>query len=113
MSSEEQLIPVQVGHNGCQQTDIVKDSHMWFEDGNVVLVAQNSGFRVYKGALSRQSVVFKDLFALPQPKSSSDPEETFDGCPMVHLSDTSTEIREMLRAVFDGIRRDPLLFSAT
>ncbi|KAI1792056.1 hypothetical protein LXA43DRAFT_1181239 [Ganoderma leucocontextum] len=31
---------------------------LWFEDGNVVIVAQESGFRVHKGVLARHSAAF-------------------------------------------------------
>ncbi|KAJ2974348.1 hypothetical protein NUW54_g11906 [Trametes sanguinea] len=45
--------------------NITKDEDFWFEDGNIVLVAQDVAFRVYKGPLMRHSTVFQDMFAFP------------------------------------------------
>ena len=69
---------------------------MWFEDGNVILVAQGIGFRVYKGALGRASEVFGDMFTLAKP---SDPN-TVEGCPVVELSDKAEDFLYLLDAVF-------------
>ncbi|KAI0756283.1 hypothetical protein C8Q80DRAFT_1264361 [Daedaleopsis nitida] len=48
---------------------VARYADLWFEDGNVVVVAQQpeTAFRVHRGVLSRHSATFSDLFALPQP----------------------------------------------
>ena len=71
--------------------DLTRDTHFWFEDGNVVLVAQDTGFKVYKGLLAAQSPVFGDVFG-----SASHAEEEFDGCPVVRLSDSPDDLRVLL-----------------
>lgn len=71
----------------------------WFEDGNVVLQAQSSIFKVYKGLLSQESEVFKSMFALPQ--SSTGPSELYDGCPLVVLQDSAADVRVFIQAIFD------------
>ncbi|KAJ7119097.1 hypothetical protein C8R44DRAFT_878604 [Mycena epipterygia] len=53
---------------------------LWFEDGNLVIQAGNSQFRVYRGA----------------PDS-----ELVDGCPSVRLPDPATEVTVFLKAIFD------------
>ena len=69
---------------------------IWFEDGNVVLVAEDRvAFRVYRGILSMNSEVFSDMFASPQPPGSAE----WEGCPIVHLSDTATDILHLLTAL--------------
>ena len=71
--------------------DLTRDTDFWFEDGNVVLVARNTGFKVYKGLLASQSPIFQDLFA-----SASHAEETYEGCPVVRLCDTPEGLRYLL-----------------
>ena len=34
----------------------------WFEDGNIILIAQHTGFRIFRGLLAVQSTVFADMF---------------------------------------------------
>ena len=57
---------------------------------------------MYQGLLSRDSEVFRGLFAVPQPSSA----EAVDGCPIVYLTDSSEQLRHLLRVVFDGKRYD-------
>ncbi|KAH9937908.1 uncharacterized protein BXZ73DRAFT_100120 [Epithele typhae] len=40
---------------------------LWYEDGTVIFVAGNVGFRVYKGLLSSLSPVFEHMFSSTQP----------------------------------------------
>ncbi|KAH9925145.1 uncharacterized protein B0H18DRAFT_933897 [Fomitopsis serialis] len=91
------------------------DGEFWYDDGNVILVAQDVGFRVYKGWLSAQSEIFRDMFNLPQPTPSTSQDDVFDGCPIVHVTDTVAEIRSLLAVLFSGrqcvyIRRVALKF---
>ncbi|KAI6039142.1 hypothetical protein EDC04DRAFT_2603393 [Pisolithus marmoratus] len=71
----------------------------WFDDGNIVLVAEGKCFRVYRGMLSVHSPIFKDMFSCPQP---ADQEETIEGCAVVHLQDSASELQHVLRALFYG-----------
>ncbi|KAI0750312.1 hypothetical protein C8Q80DRAFT_1102077 [Daedaleopsis nitida] len=79
--------------------EIQRDAEVWFDDGNVVVVAEHSAFRCHKSILSSHSVVFKDLFAVPQPPSL--PSEST--CPVVRVSDSSQDCRELLRAIYGGV----------
>ncbi len=85
-----------------------RDEEFCCSDGNITLVAGDVEFRVYKGILSEHSPVFRDMFSLPQPPvaasspSSSDDDST---CPVVHLSDSSEDLRHVLRAYMP--RSDP------
>ena len=73
--------------NKRQRTDgedvsgFVKDADVWLPDGNVVVVAQNVAFRVFRSVLAHHSDVFRDLFSLPP----TDVNDTFEGCPVVVL----------------------------
>ncbi|KAI1786572.1 hypothetical protein LXA43DRAFT_1033238 [Ganoderma leucocontextum] len=83
-----------------------KDEEIWFDDGNIVVVAGDTAFRLYKGGLSFVSPVFKDLFSVPQPEIA----ETMDGCPVVRFSDSPSELRHFFRLVakpaFSFLRHD-------
>lgn len=70
---------------------------VWFEDGNVVLVAEGTAFCVYKGVLIKDSEIFRDMFTMPQPGDA----EKWEGCPVVQLSDTKQDLTRFLLALFD------------
>ncbi|KAI1785126.1 hypothetical protein LXA43DRAFT_976405 [Ganoderma leucocontextum] len=70
-----------------------RDKEFWYEDGNVILVAGNIEFRIFKGILTDHSPVFKDVFSPPQPNST--PSET--PVSTVHLSDSPLDIWHILR----------------
>ncbi|KAH9829568.1 uncharacterized protein C8Q71DRAFT_789897 [Rhodofomes roseus] len=80
-----------------------RDGIFWLDDGNVILLAQGVGFRVYKGWLSSQSEVFRDMFNLAKPAPGlSQESEVVDGCPVVHVTDTAAEVRSLLGVLFSG-----------
>ena len=84
---------------------------LWFSDGSVVLQAESTLFRVHKSQLARRSVVFSDMFTLPQPVVSTShatfSDESHEGCPVVRLHDTAADVANLLLALYDG----PYVFS--
>ncbi|TCD60221.1 hypothetical protein EIP91_010529 [Steccherinum ochraceum] len=72
----------------------------WLRDGNVILVAEKIAFRVHQSVLERKSVVFQDMFGVPQPENV----ETLEECPLVHVSDAAEDIKHMLSVLYDGDR---------
>ena len=72
-----------------------RDDEFWLEDGNVILVAGDTAFRVYRGLLESQSTVFQDMFA----SSSAIPDESYRECPIVHLTDDPEDLRDFLRVL--------------
>ena len=42
--------------------NVTKDKEFWFNDGTVILVAQDVEFCIYKGILAEHSPVFSDMF---------------------------------------------------
>ncbi|EIW56922.1 uncharacterized protein TRAVEDRAFT_81124, partial [Trametes versicolor FP-101664 SS1] len=71
----------------------------WYSDGNIILVARDVEFRVYKGLLADHSLVFRDMFSLPQPHATSSSTAALAEvpCPVVHLSDSPEDLRHVLR----------------
>ena len=80
---------------------ITPDTTIWFEDGNVVVIAQTTGFRVHKSLLSRQSDVFRDVFDMPAPPAADESQQVY-GCSMVRVHDTSYDMRELLKVIYGG-----------
>ncbi|EJF62583.1 hypothetical protein BD309DRAFT_1016669 [Dichomitus squalens] len=81
-----------------------RDPELWWEDGNIILLCRDTAFRMYRGLLARQSVIFRDLFAMAQPSNS----ETMESCPVVHISDSPDDLRHLLRALC-GLRKFPII----
>ncbi|KAG5637601.1 hypothetical protein H0H81_003993 [Sphagnurus paluster] len=74
-------------------------SDFWFLDGNIIIIAGDSAFKVHRGQLERHSDVFNGLFSIPQP-----PElELFDGCLYVELHDSPSDVYYFLSALYDGL----------
>jgi len=72
---------------------------LWFEDGNLILKAENSLFRIYTGLLAARSSVFKDMLAFPPPAEGN---EMLDGCPIVTVYDNAKDMVFFLKAIFDS-----------
>lgn len=72
---------------------------LWFEDGNLILKAEKSLFRIYGGLLAARSSVFKDMLAFPPPAEGN---EMFEGCPIVTVYDSAKDMNFFLKAVFDS-----------
>ncbi|PIL28390.1 hypothetical protein GSI_09541 [Ganoderma sinense ZZ0214-1] len=84
-----------------------KDPELWFEDGNVVIVAgTHAAFRVHAGVLSRHSEIFQNTFGVPQPPLPS-PSDVIDGRPVVHVSDSAYDFKQLLHMLYDGARFMP------
>ncbi|KAJ7459350.1 hypothetical protein FB451DRAFT_1272563 [Mycena latifolia] len=83
---------------GSPRPELVRSNEVWFEDGTVVLQAEKTLFRVYRGVLAAQSPIFRDMFAIPQPPTG----ETYEGFPLVILPDSSDDLRLFLLATHDA-----------
>jgi hypothetical protein len=70
---------------------------LWFEDGNLILEAEDTRFRVYRGILVKHSAVFHDILSIPQ----SSTQELFEGLPVIRVHDSSEDITYLLRALYE------------
>lgn len=80
--------------------DIVatRAADLWFDDGNVVLVAEETGFKVYKGILCREARVFEDMFSMP----ASDAQATYEGVlPLIKVQESVQDFTSFLSALFN------------
>lgn len=78
----------------------ITKSDIWYEDGSVVLQAEETQFRVHTSRLSAKSTVFKDMFDIAQ--SPANTESHAYGCPLVHLpDDTADDWALLLDVLYD------------
>ncbi|KAI1795318.1 hypothetical protein LXA43DRAFT_1178791 [Ganoderma leucocontextum] len=76
----------------------------WFDDGNIILVVQHNGFRIYRGLLAEQSTIFAEMrsvfYLLIQmayfPPCHDDP------IPMIHALWEWSQLIEKLGGICDG-----------
>ncbi|CAL1715631.1 unnamed protein product [Somion occarium] len=91
----------------------MRHNDLWFSDGSVVLRAEQTLFRVHMSQLSRHSLLFRDMFTLPQPSTASEPSPSaihspqtdlgyIEGCPVIHLHDKAEDLANLLIALYDG-----------
>ncbi|KAI0753648.1 hypothetical protein C8Q74DRAFT_1360943 [Fomes fomentarius] len=75
---------------------IERDNELWYEDGNLAIIAHSTELRIYQGQLATLSDVFNNMFKVPQP-----PPRTTEVCgsvyPVVHVTDISEDWRHLLR----------------
>ncbi|KAF8512916.1 hypothetical protein JB92DRAFT_2926149 [Gautieria morchelliformis] len=80
-----------------------RHSDLWFDDGSVVLRAKDPPtlFRVHRALIARHSEVFRHMFSMPQPEHPVE-AEVIEGCPVVDLHDSASDMTSLLRALYDG-----------
>ncbi|KAF5340603.1 hypothetical protein D9611_007346 [Ephemerocybe angulata] len=90
------------------QSPFERSSETWYRDGNIVLQAGNTQFKVHQGLLERQSSVFSELFSQP-PKPGV---ETVEGCRVVDLEESDEDIQLLLTALYEPrpALKDPVPF---
>ena len=77
------------------------DEEFWLEDGNIVLISCNIAFRIHRGLLAAQSSIFADMFTA----ASSSADESYEGCPVIHLSESPEDLRHFLRVLLPKSQR--------
>ena len=100
-------------------TQVEKHPDLWFEDGSVICRAENTLFCVHMSQLARHSLVFNDMFMLPQgPEGSTrmgpfmaltgpggESEQTKIAtrkAPVVYLYDEAEDVANLFTALYDG-----------
>ncbi|KAJ7677484.1 hypothetical protein B0H17DRAFT_944798, partial [Mycena rosella] len=64
----------------------------WFEDGNIILMSHDMGFKVYKGMVSQHSAILRDML-------DEGVTETIEGCPAIQLDDATVDISNFLTVI--------------
>ena len=84
--------------SGSTEEPLVRHDSLSYEDGNIIIVAENTMFQVHRSVLARKSALFKDLLSLPQP----DTEEKIDNLPVVRLLDSSIDVALLIDSIYNG-----------
>ncbi|KAJ7502482.1 hypothetical protein B0H11DRAFT_1712643 [Mycena galericulata] len=76
---------------------------IWYADGNFILRADDTIFRIYRGALTSKSTVFRTICATrhDSPASEEDRDGLIEGCPILVLTDRAQDMEYFLCAIFD------------
>ncbi|EAU87598.2 hypothetical protein CC1G_09695 [Coprinopsis cinerea okayama7 len=78
-----------------------RSATIWYPDGNIVLQAENTQFRVHQSILARHSEFFSNMFSMPYPRDPMGP--TVEGCNVVSLAyDSASHWQALLELLYDG-----------
>lgn len=77
-----------------------KHEELWFEDGNVFVIADGAAFKLHAGVLKRHSAVFRDL--LDDTGRGGGHSEVFEGCQVLRVTDKVADLIELFLILYDG-----------
>lgn len=92
-------------------SNLQKVNNIWFDDGNLIVIAQPKVFRLYQSLLAKRSPIFKDMLCIPQPDASIAIEDSdrmvvdalgldTTGCALVRFTDKPQDVEWFLSAFF-------------
>ncbi|KAG8913593.1 hypothetical protein FRC00_002054 [Tulasnella sp. 408] len=101
---------VRVTNGGAQY---YQSSDHWYEDGNIIFLAGNTGFRLFKSMLIKRSQVMKDMLGPSQSttaRGDASPEQSlFEGIPVVKIDDQPRYFGLLLDAILPSdITKNPI-----
>ncbi|TFK49208.1 hypothetical protein OE88DRAFT_1727034 [Heliocybe sulcata] len=73
-----------------------KCDQLWFDDGNVIILAGGTLFRIHRGILAAHSAVFQDILSAPRLEEPA----IMDDCPFVQLPDDARDVEEFLKVYY-------------
>ena len=79
----------------------VQSQQFWFEDGNIVLEAEATLFRVHRSIMGKHAKVFADMFSLELHSAAPDQPCTPDGCPIISVQDPSDDLELYLKIIYE------------
>ncbi|KAJ7162302.1 hypothetical protein C8R46DRAFT_903935 [Mycena filopes] len=88
------------------RTSVKRSPDVWFEDGTIILEAEDTQFKVFKGMLAANSTVFADMLVVGSTPPNGD-SEMVDDCPVVQVYDTALDLKHFLKAIHHVGYYDP------
>nr|GAT44531.1 predicted protein [Mycena chlorophos] len=77
------------------ENNLERAEGLYFQDGSLIIQAENTLFRVYGQHLASHSTFFRDMLAIP----TADAAESMDGCPFVRAHDSASDMNTFLKAM--------------
>ncbi|KAF8148984.1 hypothetical protein K438DRAFT_1779479 [Mycena galopus ATCC 62051] len=77
-----------------------RDADYYFDDGDLIILAENTLFRVHKFLLSRDSSMFKDMFIIPGGSSAAERSDGSSDETPLSVSDTVEAFRALLWVLY-------------
>ncbi|KAI0047115.1 hypothetical protein FA95DRAFT_1595911 [Auriscalpium vulgare] len=71
-----------------------RHEELWYNDGNIVVCAETTLFRVHMSVLKRHFPPLDDMLSKPEP------EEQVDGCPIVQFHESAADVAHMIGAFY-------------
>ncbi|TBU41577.1 hypothetical protein BD309DRAFT_868029 [Dichomitus squalens] len=75
-----------------------RDPDFWFEDGNIVIIADETQFRVHRSILCRHSDVLADRLGFNDRRRDT----SYDSCAVVRILDSAKSFKGLLRLLYPG-----------
>ncbi|RDX44226.1 hypothetical protein OH76DRAFT_1111592 [Lentinus brumalis] len=79
----------------------VPHNDYYFEDGNLVILVENTLFKVFRSTFIRHSAVFRDLFNLPRPIGGAT-EGSDDDHPLQFSGTSAVDFERLLWILYPG-----------
>lgn len=74
---------------------------LWYEDGNVIIIADSTLFRVHQSMLSRRSPVFKALISLAD-RSDDERVNSKDACLKITIDDAKEDVERLIPSLYNS-----------
>ena len=74
----------------------MKRSRIWFDDGSIILQAEDTQFCVHKSVILKHFPTLNNFVSSPQSQST-------DGCAIINLSDSAKDWESLLTMIYDHL----------
>ncbi|KAI8978253.1 hypothetical protein BD414DRAFT_421962 [Trametes punicea] len=98
--SSHQYVPPANQNEGDKSPSLIQHPDYYFEDGNLVILVENTLFRLFRSTFTRHSVVFRDLFSLPTGQDGMDVEGHNDDNPLHFSGISATDFERLLWVLY-------------
>ncbi|KAJ7756616.1 hypothetical protein B0H16DRAFT_1721681 [Mycena metata] len=86
----------QVDDHDLLSTVLTRAANLWYDDGNLIIQAEEVIFRVSRGILAQQSAVLADVLSLDDLANLP----VFEGCPVIQFPHRTIDVENFLMSIF-------------
>lgn len=77
-------------------TSTARSQEIWFDNGDLILHADDALFRVHSSILSKHSLTLDGIIRT----ANKIEEDMYEGCPVIRMQDTGLDLSALLRAMY-------------